>query len=155
MINECKVKEGSWGSVEKGGYANCFLLVMWLSVTTVTQHVHLLVWGMRLRLRQNPALEMPSELINNTNSCLCGGVQLTPPHPTPLFFLAKATEMILPCCCFSVSVNCSSSPLAESNDRRCSVQRGLSRLFQAQGDFFKWFKEALRMKRISSLSPRN
>lgn len=71
------------------------------------------------------------------------------------FFFAKATEIIFPCCCFSVSVKCSSSRLGESNDRRCSVQQDLSRLFQAQGDFFKSFKEALRMKRISSLRPHN
>lgn len=146
-----------------GGCANCFLLVMWLSVTTVTQHL--------------VALQTRCESVNFTSwsevfSCVCDktrhlkclqsssiiqtavSVEAFGSLPS-FFFFAKATEMILPCCCFSVSVKCSSSPLGESNDRRCSVQPGLSHLFQAQGDFFKSFKEALRMKRISSSRPRN
>lgn len=70
-----------------------------------------------------------------------------------LLFFAKATEMIFRCCCFSVSVKCSSSPLGESNDRRCSVQQDLSRLFQAQGDFFKYFKEALKWRGSALYGP--
>lgn len=161
MINKCKAKERSWGldgrlcQLFSLGHVtvsdDCDAASRGAADTVWRCELHLLVWGIRLRLWQNPALEMPTELINNTNSCQRGGVWLT----TFFFFFAKATEMILPCCCFSVSVKCSSSPLGESNDRRCSVQRGLSRLFQAQGDFFKSFKEALRMKRISSSRPRN
>lgn len=111
MINKCKAKERSWGldgrlcQLFSLGHVtvsdDCDAASRGAADTVWRCELHLLVWGIRLRLWQNPALEMPTELINNTNSCQRGGVRLTTffffflPKPLKWSFLAAVFLFLL------------------------------------------------------------